>query len=155
MLRAADEMTIETTDLYVRFLPRDSTQQDAMLDDTTMVYYDHPLDYEIDIEGDVYVDSSWTEHSTQWLYSVVKPDYPFPDSVRHELLAELFIPENHPDFVEPDTTSTSGRSKTTLGELLMRMETMSLALTDNLSEDEKEQLANLDTKGRARWFWNS
>lgn len=155
LARTIKEMEIETTDLYVRFLPRDSTQRDAMMDDTTMVYYDHPLDYEIEQEGDLYVDSTWTEHTQQWLYTVVKPDYPFPDSVRHELLAELFIPENHPDFIEPDSTSEAGRSRTTRGELLMRMETMSLAITDNLSETEKSQLVNLDHRGKTRWFWNS
>lgn len=155
LARTIKEMEIETTDLYVRFLPRDSTQRDAMMDDTTLVYYDHPLDYEIEQEGDLYVDSTWTEHTQQWLYTVVKPDYPFPDSVRHELLAELFIPENHPDFIEPDSTSEAGRSRTTRGELLMRMETMSLAITDNLSETEKSHLVNLDHRDKTRWFWNS
>ncbi|MEO9482026.1 MAG: hypothetical protein ABJG47_01185 [Ekhidna sp.] len=152
--RIAEQIEISTTDLYVRFLPRDSVQRDAMMDDTTMVYYDHPLDYEIEQEGDVYVDSTWTEQAQPWLYSVVKPDHPFPDTVIHELLSELFIPENHPDFVEPDTTSTGGREATTFGELLMRMETMSLAMTDNLPEEEKQQVEQLSQQGRTNWFWN-
>ena len=154
MARTAREMQIETTDLYVRFLPKDSTQRDIMMDDTTMVYYDHPLDYEIEQQGDVYFDSTWTEGKQTWLYTVVKPDYPFPDTIAHEILSKLFIPENHPDFAEPDSTK-AGRSKTAFAELLIRMETLSLAMTGNLSHEEEQELATLDRKSKARWFWNS
>ena len=152
--RTAEDIVIETTDFYVRFLPRDSTQREAMTDDTTMVYYDHPLDYEIEQEGDVYVDSTWTIEEQPWLYTVVKPDYQFPDTIQHELLAELFIPENHPDFVEPDSVASSGRTISTLSDLLLQMETMSLLATGNLPEEE-QQLAEQNANGRTNWFWNN
>ncbi len=35
------------TDLYVRFLPKDSIQYTVLLSDTTIMFHDKPLDYEV------------------------------------------------------------------------------------------------------------
>lgn len=152
----AEEITLETTDLYVRFLPRDTTQYNDMLKDTTMIYYDHPLDYEIEQQGDVYIDTTAVEGQIGWQYTVVKPDFIFADTLEYEILSELFIPENHPDYVEDedDEELTNGRINN-MSQLLGQLETMSLYLSDNLSEEEKQQINEQNTNGKVMgWFWN-
>ena len=153
----SEDLTIETTDLYVRFLPADSLEINALDADTTLNLYDYPLDFEIEQVGHWYHDPSIPDHLPTYQYTVVKPDYQFPDTIQHELLAELFIPENHPDFVEPDSVASSGRTLSTLStlsDLLLQMETMSLLATGNLPEEE-QQLAEQNANGRTNWFWNN
>ena len=45
--RAAGDFKIETTDLYVRFLPKDSTELLELQKDTLLELFDYPLDYDI------------------------------------------------------------------------------------------------------------
>lgn len=86
---------IETTDLYVRFLPKDDDEY-ALLESLGVEMLDHPLDFEILREGDYYHDPSIDDESITWQYAVVPHDFKFPD-VRHELLSECFIAENTAD----------------------------------------------------------
>ncbi len=152
----ADEITLEATDLYVRFLPRDTTQYDEMMKDTSMIYYEYPLDYEIEQQGDVYIDTTVAEGQIGWQYTVVKPDFIISDTLTYEILSELFIPENHPDYVEEedDEEVSNGRIKS-MSQLLGQLETMSLYLSDNLEEEEKQQIANGRVtgwfKGKSKW----
>ena len=154
-LSLAEQIELEPTDLYIRFLPKDTTQYDGMLKDTTMIYYDHPLDYEIEQQGDVYIDTTAIDGQIGWQYTVVKPDFIFSDTIEYEILSELFIPENHPDYVEEDGDEeiTNGRVSN-MSQLLSQLETTSLYLSDNLSEEEKQQIEERQSNGRTNWFWN-
>ncbi len=49
-----NNIEITTTDLYVRFLPKDSVEYNMLIQDTTMTLFDFPLDYEIQQTGDYY-----------------------------------------------------------------------------------------------------
>ena len=150
---ASEEVELEVTDLYVRFLPRDSTQYDAMMVDTTMIYYDHPLDFEIEVQGDIYIDTTLIEGQLGWQYATVKPDHQLPDTIQYEILSELFIPENHPSYTEEN-----GRISSELSTELARLEAVSLYLTGNLPEEEVKQIEQIDENGRrvCVWFvcWN-
>lgn len=44
------------TELYVRFLPKDSTDLRILWEDEDLVLFDYPLDYEITVEGGYYHD---------------------------------------------------------------------------------------------------
>jgi hypothetical protein len=112
-LKSASEIEILPTDLYVRFLPTDSTQYNTLFADTTLTLFDIPLDYEITQLGDYYYDPTLTTPYT-WYYTTVKPGYEPPSGIKYELLSELFIVENSPDYTEEiieDTTSTLKSSK--------------------------------------------
>ncbi len=85
---------IETTDLYVRFLPKDESEYD-LLADMGVTMLDHPVDFEILKEGDYYHDPSVSEGEITWQYAVVPHDFKFP-SVRYEVISECFIAENSP-----------------------------------------------------------
>ena len=89
--RAAGDFKIETTDLYVRFLPKDSVELLELQKDTLLDLFDYPLDYDIEVEGTYYHDPSIPEGQITWLYTTVKPDYKFP-AIQYEILEKCFIP---------------------------------------------------------------
>jgi len=107
--KSAEEIEIIKTDLYVRFLPKDSLELDLIKKDTTLVFYDHPLDYEIEKQGEHYHDPELPEDQITWQYTVVKPNYEFPE-VQHEILSDLFIPENSEGYYEEENTNLQGKS---------------------------------------------
>lgn len=87
----ADRVEVKTTDLYVRFLPADD-QEYEMLESLGIELVDHPLDYEITVEGDWYHDPSVPEGNVTWQYAVVPDDFVFPD-MEYEVIDECHISE--------------------------------------------------------------
>lgn len=92
---------IETTDLYVRFLPESREQLDALYE-LGLELVDHPVDYEVITDGDYYHDPSVPEEAITWQYAVVPRGFVFPD-VKYEVLDECFIADS-------DMTTRSGES---------------------------------------------
>lgn len=88
----ADRVDVKSTDLYVRFLPSDMAQCDS-LKELGLRLTDHPLDYDILVEGDWYHDPDIPEGNVTWQYAVVPTDFSFPD-IRYEVIDECFIAEN-------------------------------------------------------------
>ncbi len=88
----ADRVEVKTTNLYVRFLPEDEKEFE-MLKGMTDDLMDHPLDFEILVEGDWYHDPSIEEGNVTWQYAVVPRDFDFPD-VDYEIIDECYIAEN-------------------------------------------------------------
>ena len=88
----ADRVDVQTTDLYVRFLPAND-QEFQMLEDAGIYLVDHPLDYDIVVEGDWYHDPAVPEGDMTWQYAVVEQDFEFPD-VKYEIIDECFIAEH-------------------------------------------------------------
>ena len=89
----ADRVEVKSTDLYVRFLPSDKEECDR-LEAMGLELVDHPLDYEIAVDGDWYHDPSLPDEGTTWQYAVVPHDFTFPD-VRYEIIDECHISENN------------------------------------------------------------
>ena len=87
--------TIEPTDFYVRFLPKDDGQLQQLLE-LGLELTDHPLDYRIVRDGDWYHDPMLPDGSITWQYAVVPVDFEFPAGVRYERIDECFLPENNP-----------------------------------------------------------
>lgn len=151
--QSAEQIEIKKTDLYVRFLPKDSLELNLLETDSTLVLFDHPLDYEIEHEGEYYHDPEIPEDQISWQYSVVKPNYVFPD-VRYEVLSDLFIPENSDLYWEEPTQKGQARVSFSNPVNLAQLETVSLYLTGNLSDEElKKQKEKTDEFGRSCiWF---
>lgn len=91
----AGRTTLEPTDFYVRFLPRDEAQL-KLLTDAGVQLLDHPLDYRILREGDWYHDPSVPEGNITWQYGVVPVSFEFPQSVRYERLDDCYLAEHDP-----------------------------------------------------------
>jgi hypothetical protein len=51
-----DNLEITTTHLYIRFKPVNEEELNLIERDTTLILFDHPMDYEISEEGDFYQD---------------------------------------------------------------------------------------------------
>lgn len=90
----ADRVDVKTTNLYVRFLPADDRQYDQLIE-MGLELVDHPLDYDIVVDGDWYHDPDVPEEDVTWQYAVVSPDFQFPD-IRYEIIDECHISENNP-----------------------------------------------------------
>lgn len=113
--KAVDEIELETTDLYVRFLPQDSAQYKQLMNDTTLTLFDFPLDYEITQSGDYYQDPTLKKPFT-WYYTTVKPGYIPHVGIRYEVLENLFIAEHSEYYTEelisePENARQSSRRK--------------------------------------------
>ena len=90
----ADRVDVKTTNLYVRFLPADEREY-RVLEGMGLVLTDHPLDYDIVVDGDWYHDPEIPDDEVTWQYAVVPHDFKFPE-VRYELIHECHISENDP-----------------------------------------------------------
>lgn len=88
----ADRVDIKTTNLYVRFLPSDDQEYD-LLKSLGVQLVDHPMDYDILVDGDWYHDPAIPDGEFTWQYAVLPHDFVFPD-VKYELIDECYISEN-------------------------------------------------------------
>lgn len=87
----ADRVDVKTTNLYVRFLPADQQEYDLLVQ-SGLELVDHPLDYDIVVDGDWYHDPEIPDNNLTWQYTVVAPDFDFPD-VHYEIIDECYISE--------------------------------------------------------------
>lgn len=77
---------------YVRILPANKEQLNAIESDTSLVLFDYPLHYEILVYGTYYHDPSVADADQTWLYCVVPSDYHFPSGINEELIYHVYIP---------------------------------------------------------------
>ena len=86
----ANRVEVEPTDYYVRFLPKNKQEYDY-LQSLGLVLTDHPLDYEIEVDGDWYHDPEIPENNVTWQYAVVPVGFDFPDDLEYEIIHECYI----------------------------------------------------------------
>lgn len=86
---------ITASHLYVRFKPS-SSEQLVTLDETEdLELQDYPIDYELVQDGDYYQDPTLGTEDFHWLYTVVPANYNFPQGIQHEVLEQLYLPDNN------------------------------------------------------------
>lgn len=104
MQRAIDSLCIEhnlgpiillPTDVYVRFLPKDSLEYNALLSLDTELF-DYPLTYEFPEGMDSFRDPSVPDTLITWQYTVVPYRTILPD-IQYEVLDTCYIPPEEPD----------------------------------------------------------
>ncbi|MEL6133365.1 MAG: hypothetical protein AAFR59_08390 [Bacteroidota bacterium] len=93
-------LKIATSHYYVRFLPSNELERNKLLEDSTLEFFDYPLDYEILRGGLYYQDPSIPDSMVTWQYTVIPVGKRFP-SFNHEVLAELYIPEEVANDKDP------------------------------------------------------
>lgn len=139
-----DNIKLETTDLYVRFLPQDSLQYDILKSDTSLILFDFPLDYEIKQRGTYYCESGLNYPYT-WYYTTVKPGYISPKGIKYEVLEELFILENSPYYSEEKkkSKSTNPKAQTNMDmDFFEYLQVISFINTGNEKELDLEKTYN-------------
>ena len=103
---------ITTSHYYVRFHPANEEELDALLQDTTINFYDYPLDREI-ISGTYYHDPAIADSLPTYQYASIPMQKWFsmvllPTTPSYEILAHLFIPEEVEGFGDDDDDDDSG-----------------------------------------------
>ena len=86
----AGRVEVEPTDYYVRFLPSDKYECDY-LESLGLELIDHPLDYEIAVDGDWYHDPEVPENNVTWQYAVVPVGFKFPEDIEYEIIHDCYI----------------------------------------------------------------
>jgi len=100
---SAEFKNISPTHLYVRFLPLDSADMDAIYFNPDLILFPYPLDYEIlTCDGNYYRDPDLPVGQPNSQYSVVPVGTALPN-VQYEILAQLYLNE---DGQEPNATNT-------------------------------------------------
>ena len=123
---------LQPTHRYMRFLPKTEDEYDA-LKYSGLELFDFPLHYEIAQPGSQYHDPSLPAEAITWRYAVIPMGQVFPESIEHELLYEVFIPDHDADG------SKSG--------LLERLEIEAMRITGHTDE-------LIDTDGVKGISWN-
>lgn len=144
---STNDLTIETTDYYVRFLPKSDEDKEILQEKDSLTLFDMPLDYELEegIAG-AYHDPSIPEGEITWQYTVVPVDYQFRD-IQYEVLANLFLQEED----EENTISSKNSLKKQLNEdLWTELENEALRITGN-EDDIIEKSSSLFAK-RRKWY---
>ncbi len=86
------DVNLEPTDLYVRFMPRDTTELRILTRDYNLELFEYPMDIVLP-EGEEYVNYNKPESDLIWVYTTVKPDFEFSSDVPYTILEECYIPE--------------------------------------------------------------
>ena len=121
------------THLYIRFAPRDSTDVMTLEGDTTIMFTNIPMDYEVEAIGDYYHDPSLPDSVPTYMYCAVKVGQELPN-VPHETLSELFLMED--TNVYDDTADESeNKSVNAIWEELERKAREIVGIEDQAEED--------------------
>jgi hypothetical protein len=129
------EIDLKPNKKYIRFLPKTDEEFQLLKDDTTLILYDFPLNFEVLKMGDYYHDPSIPENEITWQYCVVDIEKTLPN-IKYELLYEVFIPSD----LEEDKEKSIHLST----EFLDKLENESLKITGNYSTTKEE-------KASAKW----
>ena len=84
---------LEPTHLYLKFSPKNMEELRLLEDDTTLYFYDYPLDVELIGEGGDYRDPSLPIDVPTYQYVCVPADYELPN-VEYEVLDEIYYQES-------------------------------------------------------------
>jgi hypothetical protein len=140
-----EDVTIEVTDWYVRFLPKDSTEYRILTEDLQLELFDYPLDHDVLTEGTGYHDPSIPEDQMTWQYTTVKPGFLFPAGIRYELLDECFIPRDEDTGDDDEEDAVTSRSGST--DFMRELEYRALEKVGYIKCLEKKELIPAGTRG--------
>jgi hypothetical protein len=96
---SGDDIEITTTHLYLKFKPKNEAELAILKSYSTLILFDYPLDYPSVKQGDYYHDPTVPIDRPTYQYASVTVNKELPNGVEHEVLAELFIPDEEKDGV--------------------------------------------------------
>lgn len=139
------EKDIKATHYYVRFSPKSFEELDILQQDSTVYWYDIPLDYEIIEYGNYYHDPSIPDNLPTFQYASIEVSK-WPEisqlGIKYDILSELFIPDEEYDDVNNTLTKTDYDNV-----FVESIVNESLRLTYNLDESSDTP----ETKGSSKW----
>ena len=87
------QIRINTTHQYIKLILKDSVDLFKIEADTTLVAYDHPLDYEIVQNGDFYHDPEVPSNQPTPHYAAIRVGQTLPEGVQYKVLSDLYLPD--------------------------------------------------------------
>ncbi|WP_158980818.1 hypothetical protein [Flavobacterium sp. I-STPP5a] len=158
---ATEDLEIVATHLYIKFAPKTEQELDNLTVDSTLVLYDYPLDYEIQLTGDYYRDPETPADQPTPQYCAVEvtddvvtdntvvynPDGSVAESrtVKTIILEELFIPDVY--YAPTSRIGNSEKPEATMRKINGKM--VSVALIDALVEEALRITNNLGISSTA------
>ncbi len=128
-----DDLSIETSHYYIRFQPKNSLEiQELEEKNKDLEFFYYPLDYEILEGGTFYHDPTLADNEFTWMYTVIEKRHPIPD-IKHEVLAELYIPELLEERNDPVLSEDS--------KFVTLLVNYALERTGNLEKSENTKIA--------------
>jgi hypothetical protein len=91
---------IRVTHKYIVFKPTNDEDYETLIDDTTLILFDYPLDRKIIKGGTYYRDPEVQEGQPNYQWTCVPIEKQIDIGVHYEVLAELYLPEEDPNLVE-------------------------------------------------------
>ena len=110
---STDGIEVTTTHKYIKFKPKNNQELEILKDDTTLVLYSYPMDYEI-TQGSYYHDPSIPDSLPTYQYCSVPTDKKLSNGVEYEILENLYIPDENKDGVSATLRKASDESVTAL-----------------------------------------
>ena len=166
------EELITATHYYIKFKPKTEEELDLIKQDTLLYFFDYPLDH-VAIEGDgTYRDPEVADDQPTYQYTYATIDHPLPETVKYEILEELFIPQEEEDEEETNDLlseeeqvayqqklSTVKKAVTLKienginNDILIALEEEALRITGNLEEEQIDPNEEKTTgvQGAKRW----
>lgn len=139
---------IQTTHYYVKFKPKNLQELDLIKQDSTINWYDIPLDYEIEQYGTYYHDPSVPDTLPTYQYASIEVAK-WPEvkgtGVNYEILSELFIPDEDKDESENPITRVGNGWSEELADALVE-ESLRMTGNDGMGYD-----AGVQTRARSKW----
>jgi hypothetical protein len=136
-------LNVETTHLYVKFIPKNEDELSILKRDPTFVLYEYPLDYEIAEGGYFYRDPEVPKGQPTYQYCAVKVDKKLPSGVENEILEELFIPD------EDNNDDATSRKAFSYGNVEALVDE-ALRITNNLPNTDLQNQKSLFAR-RSKW----
>jgi hypothetical protein len=94
------ETNIRTTHLYIKVVPKNWNEYDALRSDSAIFYEDYPIDYEILHEG-TYHDPTVSDSLPTYQYTSIPISYTIPNGIEYEILEELYLPREDSLLIDP------------------------------------------------------
>jgi hypothetical protein len=91
---------IRATHKYIVFKPTNDEDYETLIDDTTLILFDYPLDRKIIKGGTYYKDPEVQEGQPNYQWTCVPIEKQIDIGVHYEVLTELYLLEEDPNLVE-------------------------------------------------------
>ena len=130
-------ITVKPTHLYIKFLPKSEEELSILQSDSTLILYSYPLDYEIVAGSGYYRDPEVPAGQPTYQYCAVTIDKQLPSEVEHEILEELYIPDE--DKIEESSNSAKAVRSAGYDTAINELVDEALRITNNLEKTTTEE----------------
>jgi len=94
------KFNIRVTHKYIKFKPQDSIQFGLLIQDTSLILFDYPMDRKITKGGTYYRDPSLPEGQPNYQWTSVPVGKVLPNGIPYDVISDLYLPEEDPNLVQ-------------------------------------------------------